>query len=193
MSAPLCFKAVLLGDSGVGKTSIVTRWTTGVYRKIAHSTIGANHHRKRVVVDDREIDLFVWDTAGQEQFQSLTPLYARSACVAILTASVIDRASFNNFERWVDILSSATDELPPVVLAVNKMDLRDEGQISSEEIASEYGRKCAEIFFVSASTGEGIDNLFAFAAQVGYRFAVSAEPAVGNKLDEKTEGGKGCC
>jgi small GTP-binding protein len=194
-SVPFSFKAVLLGDSGVGKTSIVTRWTTGVHQKISNPTIGANHQRKRVVIDDRDIDLFIWDTAGQEQFQSLTPLYARSACVAILTASVTDRKSFENVGHWVEILSSATDELPPIVLAANKIDLRESAQITDEEIEAEYRSKFAGLFFVSAVTDEGINNLFAFAAQLGYRFAMTNRGAPASRLDEKNgeEGRGGCC
>jgi small GTP-binding protein len=193
-SVPFCFKAVLLGDSGVGKTSIVTRWTTGVHQRIANPTIGANHQRKRVVVDDREIDLFIWDTAGQEQFHSLTPLYARSACVAILTASITDRASFQNVGHWVEILTSATEELPPIVLAANKIDLRENAQITDEEIEADYRSKFDGLFFVSAVTDEGISNLFSYAAQLGYRFAMASRGTPISQLDEKG-GGKsgGCC
>jgi small GTP-binding protein len=172
-SAALCFKTVLLGDSGVGKTSIVARWTTGVYHRIANPTVGASHHRKRVVVDDTEVDLFVWDTAGQEQFQSLTPLYARSACVAILTASMTDQHSLENLAQWSEVLSAAAEAPPPVILAVNKVDLRESAQTTEDAIASKYGRRFAGQFFVSALTGEGVDNLFLYAAQLGYRFALA--------------------
>jgi small GTP-binding protein len=183
-SAPFCFKAVLLGDSGVGKTSIVTRWTTGMYQRIANPTVGANHQRKRVVVDEKEVDLFIWDTAGQEQFQSLTPLYARSACVAILTASIVSQDSFDNLSQWIDVLSSATDELPPIVLAVNKMDLRESARLTEEKIESTYVSKFDGHFFVSALTGEGIDNLFQFAAQLGYRFAIANRNTTETVLNE---------
>jgi small GTP-binding protein len=84
---PLSLKAVLLGDSGVGKTSMVARLMASSPQQIANPTVGAAHYRKRVVIEDREVDLWIWDTAGQERFRSLTPLYARSAYVAIVTAS----------------------------------------------------------------------------------------------------------
>jgi small GTP-binding protein len=191
-SSPFCFKTVLLGDSGVGKTSIVTRWTTGVYQRLLHPTVGACHQRKRVVIGDAEVELFIWDTAGQEQFQSLTPLYARSACVAILTASITDARSFENLAQWAEILSSATEEIPPVVLAVNKTDLRESAHISEDEITAKYAPQYAAHFFVSALTGEGIDNLFMHAAQLGYQFALANRGTPDSVLNIGTDRWNNC-
>jgi small GTP-binding protein len=167
------FKGVLLGDSGVGKTSLITRWTTGSYSKPANPTIGTHHQRQRISLDGHEIDFFIWDTAGQEQFQALTPLYARSSAVAIITVSIIESASLSSIDRWVSLLSSANDVLPPIVLAVNKVDLRESAVKSEEEIQEEFGQRFAGIFFVSAATNEEVNNLFMFAALVGLRFTLS--------------------
>jgi small GTP-binding protein len=175
---PLTFKAVLLGDSGVGKTSLMTRWCHGSYQAGANPTIGANHQRKRIALDTEEIDLFIWDTAGQEQFHALTPLYARSSAVAILVASITDPLSLRNLDRWVDLLSYANTELPPVVLAVNKIDMREFAPLTVEQIQQEYSNKFSGLFFVSAATNEEVDNLFMFAAQAGYRFLLASHPQV---------------
>jgi small GTP-binding protein len=192
--ARLSFKAVVLGDSGVGKTSLVTRWTTGSYSRAANPTVGANHQRKRLALDGQEVDLFLWDTAGQEQFQALTPLYARSSSVAILTVSIIEPTSFDNMQRWLLLLESASDELPPVVLAVNKIDLKDRAFKSVDEIQNEYQSKFAGIFFVSAATNEEVDNLFTFAAMAGYRHFKNAHAeAHGSVLSEEEEIRRKCC
>jgi small GTP-binding protein len=193
MATPITCKAVLLGDSGVGKTSLVTRWTTGAYQRIANPTIGANHQRKRVVVDRHEVDLFIWDTAGQEQFQSLTPLYARSSAVAILTASMIDRNSFDNLSQWTDILSSSTSELPPIVLAVNKIDLRASAKISEEEVESVYRSKFSGLFLVSAVTGEGVDDLFRYATHAAYQFVSSNHVDRQVLINKENDDQSGCC
>jgi small GTP-binding protein len=163
-----------------------------MYQRIANPTVGANHQRKRVVVDENEVDLFIWDTAGQEQFQSLTPLYARSACVAIMTASIVDQDSFENLTQWIEILSSATEEVPPVVLAINKCDLRENARLTDEKIETTYASKFAGHFFVSALSGEGIDNLFMFAAQVGYRFAMANRNSADNVLNDGGDRRGGC-
>jgi small GTP-binding protein len=191
----LSFKVVLLGDSGVGKTSLITRWTTGAFSKGTNPTVGANHQRKRLAIEGREVDLFLWDTAGQEQFQALTPLYARCAAVAILTTSIVETSSFANIDRWVDLLQSAADELPPIVLAVNKIDLRESAQKSTSEIQREYQKRFAGIFFVSAFTDEEVENMFMFAALEGYKFArVSAAEVHRNVLAEKKETNNSeCC
>jgi small GTP-binding protein len=190
----LSFKAVLLGDSGVGKTSLVTRWTTGAFSRSANPTVGASHQRKRLTLEGHDVDLFLWDTAGQEQFQALTPLYARSSSVAILTTSLSEPTSFDNIERWISLLQSATDEIPPVILAVNKIDLIDSAFKSIEEIQQEYGKRFAAVFFVSAVTNEEVDNLFMFAALAGYRFAKAAGPETHRTvLGERDEAQEKCC
>jgi small GTP-binding protein len=181
MTVALMCKVVLLGDSGVGKTSILTRWMTGAYQRTTNPNVGASHECKSVVVGETPVDLLLWDTAGQEQFHALAPLYARSASVAILTASITDRRSFESLPQWAEILGSANGEVPPLVLAVNKTDLRASATITDDEVEAEFGGQFAGVFFVSALTGEGIENLFLFAAQVGHRFAVAhqagSEPA----------------
>jgi small GTP-binding protein len=185
------FKAVLLGDSGVGKTSLLTRWTSGRYLKTTVPTVGATHHRRQILLDGDEVDLFLWDTAGQEQFQALTPLYARWSSVAILVASIVDPRSFQSVDKWISLLESANDQVPPVVLAANKVDLKGDGARSVDELATEFGGRFAGVFFVSAATGEEVENLFSFAALTGYRFnrASQQQPRVPMTVNEEP----GCC
>jgi small GTP-binding protein len=190
MTSPDSFKAVILGDSGVGKTSIVTRWMTGVFSCRDSPTIGANHQTKSVMLDGHEVEMFLWDTAGQEQFRSLTPLYVRSSSVAILTASITDRISFENLNVWIQTLLSSTDSTPPIILAVNKIDLTDAMELTQEEIDDKYRDRFAGLFFVSALQDVEIDNLFMAAAQAGYKFTLEnrqkdKEPLMPIKVGER--------
>jgi small GTP-binding protein len=188
---PVC-KIVLLGNSGVGKTSIVMRWACGTYQNDVPSTIGANHQRKTVTLGDTGVDLYVWDTAGQEQFHALTPLYARSAAAAIIVASIADPASFQSLEHWIELLDSSCEKRPPLILAVNKMDL-DEVGLSRDEIEDQYSAKVSSIFYVSAKTGESIDSIFMAAAEAACEFAFPAgirRPA--NELHPGS-GDRSCC
>lgn len=186
------FKAVILGDSGVGKTALVTRWTTGTFTAQNRPTIGANHQRKRVTIDNEEVDIFLWDTAGQEQFQALTPLYARSSSAAILTTSIDNPDSFKNMDKWIELLSSSTEELPPIILAVNKIDLESENTLNRDQIISDNDNKFAGIFFVSAVTNEGVDNLFMATAQNGFEFA-RAHAQKSEQLVPAEDDKKKCC
>jgi small GTP-binding protein len=194
MTGVIPCKVVLLGNSAVGKTSIVTRWMTGTYQHLANPTIGANQQRKRVPVDGTEVDLQLWDTAGQEQFESLVPLYARSASAVILTASITDRSSFENLSHWKEMLSPTSGDLPPIVIAANKIDLRASAEITDDEIETEYGGgRFAGLFFVSALTGEGIENLFLFAGQVAYRFAIGNKAPAESAFGARNTDGQRCC
>jgi small GTP-binding protein len=188
---PFCFKAVLLGDSGVGKTSMVACWMIGTQQQIAEPTVGPSHHGKRVIIEDREVDLLIWHTAGQERFQCLTPLYARSACVATVTTSIIDSLSFDHLSNWINILTSATNEVPPIVLALNKVDLREKPVLSEEQIDERYRPKFSGLFFCSAFTNEEIDNLFMFAATAAYRVAQGSNPP--DSLLTEGSKKKDCC
>jgi small GTP-binding protein len=185
-------KAVLLGDSGVGKTSLARRWTTGLFHQTPTTTVGANHHKKRMLVDGEQVDVFLWDTAGQEQYQALTPLYVRSAAVGIIVAVINDAATFDHIRDWVALLAAATDVTPPIVLAVNKVDAVGEPAPREEAIQAEYQARFSGLFFVSAVTNEGVDNLFAFAAQTGYAF-VKSGPGVQPQPVARAGGRADCC
>lgn len=190
---PSC-KVVILGNSGVGKTSLINRWTTGTWSTTVKPTIGANHQRKTVQFSETFVDVFVWDTAGQEQFQSLTPLYARSAACAIVTASITDSLSFEAIQTWIDLLKNACEVMPPLILAVNKIDLLNSNAVKTqEEVESEYGQLFSAVFFVSAQSGEAVDNLFVYAAQMGYEFMIGNQPIKQQPLEPKKDDKKGCC
>ena len=190
---PSC-KVVILGTSGVGKTSLINRWTTGTWSTSVKPTIGANHQRKTVELEDKKIDVFVWDTAGQEQFQSLTPLYARSAACAIITASITDQQSFDSLQTWVDLLRNACEVMPPLILAVNKIDMTEKYVMPQEDVEAKYGGMFGAIFFVSAKSGEGVDSTFTLAAQKGYEFNLGSQSTKTTNLTEKKKESKnGCC
>jgi small GTP-binding protein len=187
------YKVVLVGDSGCGKTAIITRWISNTFVSPSKPTIGSNHERKRVVLDGRgPVDLYVWDTAGQEQFQSLTPLYARSSSLAIVTTAIDDPPSFQSIPKWIEAIAGSCEAPPPVILAVNKMDLAKQREVTVEEIHREYDGKFSGIFFVSALTGEGIVELFNGSAVEASKFAsatVSSRGRQGPQPDQESS----CC
>jgi small GTP-binding protein len=166
--APVSVKVVLLGNSGVGKTSIAQRWLGGP-SAIPEPTIGVNHRRRTSVVGDREVDAYIWDTAGQEQYKALTPLYAHSASCALIVAAIADPESFDAIPRWGELLRQACDAPPPALLLVNKTDLAGTGAPIAE-IEATHGKGFHAVFFVSAVTGEGIDAAYSEALLAACRF-----------------------
>jgi small GTP-binding protein len=192
-AVPLC-KVVVVGNSGVGKTSLISQWISTKFEQFRNPTIGTYHQRKRVVLEGTgPVDLWVWDTAGQEQFHSLVPLYSRSANLAIVTAGIDDANSFASIPEWIDIVTSSCEQTPPMILAVNKTDLKEKAKMSPDEIQEKFGARFLGLFFVSALTGENVDPLFSCVAVEAYRFfAKLAESGPSQRL-QANDGDGPCC
>jgi len=151
---------VIIGDSGVGKSSILLRYATGDYKDNLDPTIGASFMTKLVIYRGHTIKYQFWDTAGQEKFLSLARMYYRESQVAVLVYDLTNRASFNGLKQW--ILDLKEQGPADMILAVvgNKVDLVSEEQISIEEgtaLAKELG---AVFKLTSAKENKGINDLF---------------------------------
>jgi small GTP-binding protein len=168
-------KVVLLGNSGVGKTSIVYRWTSNEQSPRSGPTIGVNHQRKAATVGDRDVDVYLWDTAGQEQYQALTPLYVHSASCALIVAAIDDPASFEAIPKWIEVLQESCGRPPPLILLVNKMDLTNPGSPTVSNIEVTYKRTFQAVFFVSAVTAEGIDAAYNEAVLTAFKFQTGTQ------------------
>jgi len=186
-------KVVLLGDSGVGKTSLANRWISSGWNSAFKPTIGANHQRKRIVINNDNVDIFLWDTAGQEQFRSLAPVYTRSASAVLIVASLNDIHTFESIQSWIDIVKTTSEEIPPLILLANKEDL-DTHCIKEEEIHEKYHDLFQSIYVVSALTGKCVDDAFQCASEAAYHFFMSYNEGVTNKpiIAASTKKG-GCC
>lgn len=187
-------KIVLLGNSGCGKTSIIYRYVSDSFTLETKSTVGGNHQKKRVQLESGPVDLFIWDTAGQERFQALMPLYARSSDLAIITASITDKSSFDALNQWADLVRGACTPCPPLVLAVNKMDDYERATMTTDEINEQFRDKFKAIFFVSALSGENIDQLFDYVACEANTFSKQNTPATPEVTVQPTKNkDRGCC
>ena len=189
------YKLVLLGNSGVGKTSLVNYWVNGVSSEVVKPTVGANHQKKTIEVDGVMTDFFIWDTAGQEQFQALTPLYTRSAACAIVVAANNDLSSFQACTNWINCVKNSCTNMPPIVFAVNKIDL--DGVMTKDEIEKQYKSLFHNIFYVSAHTGENADSLFQQSALLAVDFMKTQIESVlehqVRSLETEKEKKKSCC
>ena len=133
-------KIVLLGDSGVGKTTIIARWMTGKYYQSLKPTVGTNHQRKVVQIQEKDVELFIWDTAGQEQFHSLMPMYARNAAAVIIICAIDDISSLKNLQSWINVAKESSEPSPPMILGVNKIDKKDDFAFSEQKIEEMYSK-----------------------------------------------------
>lgn len=158
-------KIVILGHSGVGKTSMVNRYVRGQFLTSTTATIGAAFMKKTLLVDDWRVVLQIWDTAGQERFRSMAPMYYRGAHAAILVFDATDRESFDKVGSWVDELQSHANTELVLVLVANKSDLVDSSSPSDSVVTFKEGSAFANsinapFFQTSAKTGKGIEDLF---------------------------------
>lgn len=159
-------KVVLLGTTMVGKTSIVTRVTSGEFDESIKPTIGACYASKTFEIDGKSIKLQIWDTAGQERFKTLVPMYYRGSKVAIIVFSVIDEQSLSEVSFWANGVKAGASPPPALFVVANKIDLQDERKITTEqgqEVASQFG---ATYFEISANTGANLDEMINKVASV---------------------------
>jgi small GTP-binding protein len=185
------FKVILLGDTGVGKTSIARRQSQDTFDFKMTPTVGASHLRAAVQLDDQAVDLLLWDTAGQEQFVALVPMYARGANVCIIVGSIMNPDSCDHIPVWRDRLFDA-GERPPIVAAINKIDLLEGAPLTIEAVKAKLAA-FPSLYFVSAKTGDSIPGLFTEVAQIALRGKDAAKAPSIDIPDQPGAEAGGCC
>ncbi|KAI5187752.1 Ras-related protein Rab-13 [Nematocida homosporus] len=163
-------KLLIIGESGVGKTSILQRFIENVFKKGFTSTIGIDFRSKRIKVDGVEVELQIWDTAGQERFFSITKSYYRGSDGIFLTFDISSENSFRSTEKWMAAIRSKVDENVPIFLLANKKDLIDSGAMDSlrtvQNIKSLSGELGIPWYATSAQSGENIEEIFTDMARI---------------------------
>lgn len=183
------FKVPMIGDANVGKTSIVSRFKTSTFEDNAEPTVGVSTANITMKVGSEEVEMSIWDTAGQEKFRSLVPLYTRHAALLILVFDMANRESFEGVESWVTRVKEEMGVMCPIFLVGNKCDLT--GLVGQEEVKKVAERNDLQVFFTSALNGTGIVELFTTVAETlaSSRGNSQLEPSGTIEPAEK----KGCC
>ena len=165
---PPCCKVVLLGDSGVGKTCIISRYISGGFESNCPSTNGASYATKILEFNDipKSISLDIWDTAGQEKYKSLTKFFYKDAAVAILVYEITKKETYENVTKyWYDQLQEFGAKDIIIGVAGNKCDLYDQEEVNENE-ARQFADKIGAFFeLTSAKNNTGITEIFQKAAE----------------------------
>ncbi|KAF7988190.1 hypothetical protein HCN44_007684 [Aphidius gifuensis] len=153
-------KILMIGESNVGKSSTLLRFTDDEFNENMQSTVGMDYKTKQITIDGNTVKLAIWDTAGQERYRTLTPSYYRDGQGAILMYDVTDKNTFLKLETWLDELNTYCNKIEIVKMIVgNKIDLPNRQVTTDEGLA--FARKHQTLYIESsAKTADGVKCCF---------------------------------
>jgi len=171
-------KIFIIGDSGVGKTNLLFRFKDNSFHPDQRSTIGVDLITKTLKIDGKDVTVNIWDTAGQEKFQSTTTTHYRGSHAAIIAYDVTNRESYTRVTAWLKELRAHTTDSAdfPIILLGNKTDEGDKRQVThavAARLAEEQGFK--HFFEVSAKDGTNVTNAFQCLAEAALTYKISTE------------------
>ncbi|CAM6089138.1 unnamed protein product [Calypogeia fissa] len=193
------FKLLLIGDSGVGKSSLLLRFADDSYLETYISTIGVDFKIRTVELDGKTVKLQIWDTAGQERFRTITSSYYRGAHGIIVVYDVTDQESFNNVKQWLNEIDRYASEDVNKLIVGNKSDRANDKVVDSQTakaFADEVGIPFLE---TSAKSAINVEQAFmTMAAEIKRRMASkptmnAAKPATVRMNGQPLAQKQGCC
>eukprot|EP00056_Hartaetosiga_gracilis_P009247 m.132144 g.132144 ORF g.132144 m.132144 type:complete len:202 (+) comp13085_c0_seq8:63-668(+) len=154
-------KVVLLGAQSVGKTSLVVRYVEREFHDKCAATVGACFFTKKVNIGPTTVKLQIWDTAGEERFRTMAPMYYRGANAALLVYNVTESKSLEDAKEWLEELRDNTDTCPAICLVANKVDLVTDATQHNVDAGKEFAKSVGASFFAtSAKTDTGVEEAF---------------------------------
>ena len=197
-------KMTIIGNPGVGKTCIISRYIDDTFNENIGSTIGVNFLEKTIKINEKEVTLNIWDTAGQEKFHSLGKHFYKDSYVIIFVYDITDQESLNSLkEIWYPELLKNGEKYTILAVVGNKSDLYENNDLANEDQAKAFAKEINATFFsTSAKNGDGVEKLFTTLAQqyLSPEFSAKAKEmikrrgpsfSVGEIKDKRKK--KGCC
>ena len=158
-------KYIIIGDAAVGKSNLLLRYVHGQFKPEYQLTIGVEFGAKNIEIDSKMFRIQIWDTAGQENFRSITRAYYKNSVCALVVYDISSRDSFNNVMSWIEDCKNQSPKTIFIVLVGNKCDLEDKRQVTYEE-GKELADKNELLFFESsAKEGTNVDDIFVNSAK----------------------------
>ena len=198
------FKIVLIGDSFVGKTNIMSKYLKNEFHEDSKATVGVEFGAKKFDIEGKSVKAQIWDTAGQERYKSITTTYYKGAKGALIVYDITRKETFDSVDRWISELVNSGDKNMTMLLIGNKCDLDNQRQVSKEQ--GEEKAKAFKVAFLetSASSGENLDVAFEMIMKEVYSKCKNEldeddgmeEMQMGQEIDltkKKTVEKKSCC
>merc|ERR1711963_1180040 len=160
MSYSYLFKYIIVGDTAVGKSCLLLQFTDKRFQPVHDLTIGVEFGSRTISIDDNQIKLQIWDTAGQEKFRSITRSYYRGAAGALLVYDVTRRETFEHLQSWLEDCRRYSNKDIIIMLIGNKSDLGNKRAVSREEGESFAEKNGLTFLETSAKTAENVEAAF---------------------------------
>ena len=153
-------KYIIIGDAAVGKSNLLLRYAHGQFKPEYQLTIGVEFGAKNIQISNKTYRIQIWDTAGQENFRSITRAYYKNSVCALVVYDISSKDSFNNVINWIEDCKNQSSKTIFMVLVGNKCDLNDKRQVSFEE-GKEFAEKNDMMFYeTSAKDGINVEEIF---------------------------------
>ena len=152
-------KILILGDSSVGKTSLLLKYTDGYFPTIYVATIGVEYKIKKITINNININLQIWDTAGQERFRSITQSFIKGADGILYVYDITQKKTFDDLKTWISQSEESAEGFKKIIVG-NKVDLEEERVISKEKLKKFCDDRNIQGFEVSAKIGKNLSECF---------------------------------
>ena len=153
-------KVVVVGDSGVGKTNLIKRFSSNTFSPNTKATVGVEFLSKSYTINDKVFKIEIWDTAGQERYKSITAAYYKGAKGALIVYDTTQKESFENIDKWISEIKEKSSKDMKIMLIGNKTDLKDERQVTTEEALEKAKDLETAIMETSALDGNNVKEAF---------------------------------
>ena len=208
-SYDLIFKLVLIGDSGVGKTNILSRYISNEFSLSSQPTVGVEFGSKIIKKNGKVIKLQIWDTAGQERYKSITSAYYKGSKGAFVVYDITRKTTYDNIDKWIGELKTNGSEDVLIMLVGNKSDLEDKREVITEEVEKKAQEQKLAFCETSALNGKNVEYAFENlineilkkvekdkineAKQLSESKAITLETADKNQNEKNSKKKKKCC
>ena len=156
------YKILFLGDTSVGKTSLLIRYTDNKFEEDSLPTVGVDVRNKYLSLEKKKIRLDIWDSAGQERFKNIAKNYFHGANGIIFVYDITNKNTFETLKVWLREVQNDVSEETEMIIVGNKIDLNEKREVNYELMENLGKKNNIEVFETSAKTGEGVEEIFIF-------------------------------
>ena len=184
-------KLIFVGEGGVGKTCLISQYMENKFTEEHAMTVGRDKSLKEIEINGKTINLEIWDTPGQEKFNSASKMFMKNTKIALIVYSIIDKNSFKKLDKWIDMVNETNkNENVTIGIVANKSDLFEKQEVSKEE-GEQYAKDKNLLFFeTSAKDYASINNVFIEICKAYLEKNANSSSSQQNNKDDKQNNNK---